>query len=263
MKKLFNITKYSVSFLTSVSLILAPFAVSASNKDLNLSDPNTMVCEALGKVGIGCGTAQATPYVSNTATQTPTLNGNTNNNSNLTAAIYNSGNKSKRGDVTLVRVSGQIEIYEIIGGKKHFIPTKDIFYNYGFTDNMIQSITQQQLDRYPRVKVVQTEGDKNNNYYLTEGYMLRLIPHKTVSESYGDRDEDIIVISKKEFNFYPPDQFVFLERPLTRDVFQVVNGKKRYLTPMAVQRMKIKPDEIAPVNQTELAYYKTGAPIVF
>ena len=90
-----------------------------------------------------------------------------------------------------------------------------------------------------------------------------MIPDKKVSDSYGDRNEDIIVISKKEFNFYPQNQFVFLERPLRRDVFQIVSGKKRYVTPMAVQRMGIRDSDVAPVNETELNYYKTGSPIIF
>ncbi len=93
--------------------------------------------------------------------------------------------------------------------------------------------------------------------------MLSLSPDCKVSQSYGDRDEDIIVISKKEFNFYPQNQFVFLWGSLYKDVFQIVNGKKRYVTPMAVERMNIRSDDIAPVNETELTYYKMGSPIVF
>ncbi|MBI2062462.1 MAG: hypothetical protein HYT64_02120 [Candidatus Yanofskybacteria bacterium] len=238
-----------------------------------ISDPNSLVCNVLSMIGLGCGVTPPSSYVrpapiTTTATNSNTSNvsNNSGNNSNLTAAIYNAGAKNTNGngsDIILVRIPKHEEIYEIVGGKKHLIPTKDIFYDYGFTDGMIQPITQQQLDRYPRVKVIQVSGDKKKNYYLTEGFMVRLIPHKTISDSYGDRDEDIIVISKKEFNYYPPSQFIFLERPLRRDVFQVVNGSKRYVTPMAVERMKIRPDDIAPVNETELTYYKTGTPIIF
>lgn len=273
MEKLFNITKYFLSLLTLAGLVLAPFVANADNKTLNISDPNTIVCEALNLVGIGCGTSQATPYVpyarstsSPQATSSPVLmgnTGNTNDNSSLTAAIYNSGSKGKRGDVVLVRVIGQTKIYEIIGGKKHFIPTKDIFYDYGFRDELIQNITAEELNRYPRVKLIRVAGDNKKTYYLTEGQMLRLIPGKKVSDSYGDREEDVIVISKKEFNFYPQNQFVFLERPLRRDVFQIVNGKKRYLTPMAVERMKIRDTDVAPVNETEFSYHKTGSPVIF
>lgn len=265
MKKLLYVTKYSISVLTLTGLVLVPFVVSANSRDFNISNPNAVVCEALGRIGISCELSpQATPHVTYTPTPSSVLNGS-GGNSGLTAAIYNAGKKNTNGNggVMLVRAPMYEEVYEIIGGKKHLIPTKDIFYNYGFTDDMIRSIAREQLNKYPRVKVIQVAGDKKKNYYLTEGYMVRLIPHKTVSESYGDREEDIIIISKREFNYYPSDQFVFLEKSPNKDVFQIVSGEKRYLTPIAVRRMKLKNEEIAPINETELTYYKTGPPIVF
>ena len=139
----------------------------------------------------------------------------------------------------------------------------DIFYDYGFKLEWVQDITQKQLDKFPRIKLMQVTGDKKKTYYFTEGGMIRLVPDKNVFNSYGDREEDIIIISKKEFNFYPQNQFVFLENPLNRDVFQIIQGNtKRYLTPQAVKRMKIDSEQIAPINQTELATYKTAKPIV-
>ena len=263
MKKLLNTTKCTVSFLASVGFILAPFLASAKNADLNLSDPSTMVCEALGRIGMGCGVSKSTSYVTPTPNSTFSPNPSENtDNLNLTAAIYNSGKNGKRGDVVLVRVLGQNKIYEIIGGKKHFIPTKDIFYDYGFRNELIQNITIEELNKYPRVKLIKVEDDSKKTYYLTEGQILRLIPNKKISDSYGDREEDIIVISKKEFNFYPQNQFVFLDSSLYKDVFQLVNRKKRYITPMAVKKMRIRDVDIAPVNQTEFSYYKIASPVV-
>lgn len=266
MQKLFNITKYSISLLTTIGLVLAPFvasATSAEGKNLNISDPNAIVCEALGTIGIGCGTSQATPSSTPSPTSTPTQISKPSDNSNLTAAIFNSGSKGKRANSILVRIMGQTEIYEIIGGQKHLIPTKDIFYDYGFRDELIQNITTEELNRYSRVKLIRAEGDNNKTYYLTEGQMFRLIPNNKIFDSYGNRSEDVLVISKREFNYYPPNQFVFLESPLRRDVFQIVNGKKRYVTPMAVERMKIRFYDLAPINEMEFNYYKIGSPIVF
>lgn len=267
MKKLFNIAKHFWPFLASLGLVLTPFAANAESGNLNLSDPNAMVCEALGRIGIGCGISSVSyAPTSSSTTPLPSTTPTGNNNSELTAAIFNSGNsgnKSKRGAIVLVRVAGQSKIYELIGGKKHLIPTKDIFYDYGFRDELIQDITAEELNKYPRVKLIKVEGNKKKKYYLTEGQMVRIIPNKKIFDSYGNREEDVIVISKKEFNYYPSDQFVFLEKPLKHDIFQIVGGKKRYLTPLAVRRMKIKDTDVAPINETELTYYKTGSPIVF
>jgi hypothetical protein len=282
-----RIDSISLSYTVSDTLSVNQnniYSSSGYNNSDTLSygnDPNSLVCNTLSLVGLGCGKSSPSTYVRSSSTILPppatgsgVAGNNSNNssgngngdNSNLNATVYNAGTKNTNGngtDIILVRIPKHDEVYEIIGGKKHLIPTMDIFYSYGFTDSMIQPITQQQLDKYPRVKVIQVKGDKKKNYYLTEGYMVRLVPHKKISESYGDREEDIVVISKKEFNYYPPDQFVFLERPLRRDVFQVVNGSKRFVTPMAVKRMNIKDTEIAPINETDLSYYKTGSPIVF
>ncbi|OGN01787.1 MAG: hypothetical protein A3I26_03550 [Candidatus Yanofskybacteria bacterium RIFCSPLOWO2_02_FULL_43_10] len=240
----------------------------------NGGDINSYVCSALSLVGLGCNAASPATYAKSAQTVIPTsatvttassnTSNNSGNNSNLAATIYTAGKKQEGSDlVNLVKVKGQTEIYEIVGGKKHLIPTMDIFYDYGFKVEQIQDITQKQLDKFPRIKLIQITGNKKKTYYFTEGGMIRLIPDKNVSGSYGDRDEDIIIISKKEFNFYPQNQFVFLENPLNRDVFQIIQGKtKRYVTPQAVKRMKIDLEQIAPINQTELAAYKTDKPIV-
>ena len=94
--------------------------------------------------------------------------------------------------------------------------------------------------------------------------MIRLIPNQRVFESYGDREEDIITISKKEFNFYPRNQYVFLENPLSANVFQIVNdGSKRYVVPQVMKRLRMNPEQIAPINQAQLDAYQNSNPIIF
>ena len=246
------------------------------------NDLNSFVCNALSSLGVGCGNGVPGGYqpggsgsgnvIGSIFSPGSTVPANTSDNSsnnsadgsNLTAAIYTAGKKQEGSDsVNLVRVKDKEEIYEIVGGKKHLIPTMDIFFDYGFKLESVQDITQKQLDKFPRIKLMQVAGDKKKTFYFTEGGMIRLIPDKNVFNSYGDREEDIIVISKKEFNWYPQNQFVFLENPLNRDVYQLVNGKvKRYLTQSAVKRMKLDLEQIAPINQVELSTYQTDKPIV-
>ncbi|MEX2090772.1 MAG: hypothetical protein WD989_01405 [Candidatus Paceibacterota bacterium] len=288
-----KLTKYTATVLVVFGLVfgLSAGAAQTYNYDGNStfpinSDVSGRLCGVLGTLGLGCGSSTPVAYqpgtggsgsilgsifggstaVSATDTTSASVNSSNDNSSSsaLTAAVYTAGKKQEGSNsVNLVRVKGKGEIYEIVGGKKHLIPTMDIFLDYGFKTEAIQDITQQQLDKFPRIKLVQITGDKKKTYYFTEGGMVRLIPDKNVFNSYGDREEDIIVISKKEFNFYPQNQFVFLENPLNRDVYQLVNGKvKRYITPMAVKRMKIDTEQIAPINQTELSQYKIDKPII-
>ena len=127
---------------------------------------------------------------------------------------------------------------------------------------------EKELDTYPLARLFIVEGDKNlenpSVYYLTEERMLRPILNDKVFYSYGNRKEDVITINQKEFNYYPRNQFIFVERPkLDRDIYQISGGIKRYLTPVAVKRMELKEREIAPVNQFEFDEYPEGEPVIF
>ncbi len=154
-------------------------------------------------------------------------------------------------------------IYAIINGQKHLIPTLDVLNLYNYKAEFVRAISQADLNKYPRASLVKVKGDTKHIYYLTEGGMVRLMPSDKVLDSYGMRKEDAITISRQEFNYYPQNQYIFLENPLNRDVFQIVGGTgKRYLTPMAVSRLDISLDQVAPVNQTEMDTYKILAPVV-
>lgn len=274
MNKLSNKTLGKAIFLSVFGLsllfagIISVNQVSAATTNAGalttINDPNAWVCNVLNSLGISCGTSKSNVTYTGTSSTNSNSTSSTSNSSALGATIYTAGVKSTGSNaVILVRVPGQSAIYEIIGGQKHLIPTMDIFYDYGLKLGMVQDITARNLAKYPRVNLIMVNGDKTKTYYLTEGGMVRLIPDKTVFDSYADSNDDVISVSKKEFNFYPKNQFVFLENPLNRDVFQIVNGTKRYLTPMAVQRLAIIDDQVAPVNGTELAFYKTGKPVVY
>lgn len=188
-------------------------------------------------------------------------------------SLFGGSNKNLAGEpvITVVNVEGQSEVYRIINGLKHSIPTSQIFYSYGFSLGTVQKITKEELNKYKtaRLFIVESDEDKDEEtpeqiYYLTEGGMLRPIISEDVFYSYGNRKEDTITINQKEFNYYPTNQFIYLERPgIDRSVYQITGGIKRYLTPVAVRRMNLKESEIAPVNQFEFDAYPEGEPVIF
>ncbi len=245
-------------------------------------DPQAIVCTGLSIVGVSCAPAKAyvphnynavpnsfnfdifsnTPVSSTGSSTAADANGNSN--SNLTATISNSiAPKNLSGQkINLVSVPKSGDIYELVNGQKHLIPSLAIFYDYGYKLDMVQSISQAQLDKYPRADLVKVQGS-SSVYYLTQGGLVRqVVDTKKIFEFYGDRTEDIITISRKEFNFYPSNQYVYQESPLNRDVFQITGKNKRYLTPMAVARLGVTIDQVAPVTKAELDYYKTLAPLI-
>lgn len=155
-------------------------------------------------------------------------------------------------------------IFEIINGQKHFIPTLDIFYDYGFDLATVENITQNELNVFTRVRLINVKYDKHKIYYVTENGMIRLIPNSDVFESYGNREDDIITVSAKELNFYPRNQYIFVENTLTKDIFQVSDkGIKRYVVPQVVQKLMITPEQVAPINKVQFESYYYGTPIIF
>ena len=252
-------------------------------------DPEGIVDHVLCTMGLGCASSTST------TASTSTSNSPNNNSSALTSSTASSGglfgfgrssNRSaSRGlvygatiikdysgnEITLVRVSrpdsvvGELrpteEVYEIVKGKKHFIPNLDIFYEYGFRAEWVQFISQEQLDKYRRIRLFQVQGDKSKTvYYLTDSGLRRRVPNEEILKSYGNRTQDIIVVSKKEFNYYPDNKFIHLES--SNDMYMIDGDTRRYLTPLAIDRMGIRRIQIAPVNETEFNFYEIGKPVI-
>lgn len=284
-------TKYLVIPLVLIGVVFGDSAFASINSEEIIAksggNQEKLVCNVIGQLGLGClraGIITGNGPIANGATtsgsnsnvtqsSSSSQNSNSSNSSksssswfgkyNLSANVYTGTvtRKISKEDVSLVKVAGRPEVYEIVRGMKHLVPSEEVFLSYGYKKEMVREIPQRELDRYPRVRLVQPKGSKKV-YYLTEAGFVRLVPDAKVYESYGDRKEDILIISTKEFNLYPVNQYVYLENPLNRDVFSVDGSTKKYLTPMAIRRMALKEFQVAPVNQFEMSYYKTGAPII-
>ncbi|MBI2674807.1 MAG: hypothetical protein HYX22_03700 [Candidatus Yanofskybacteria bacterium] len=261
---------------------------AATSLNIN-GNPEALVCDVLASIGLGCGLPPPTGLKNSSNSNTADTNGNrqdqsstqSGSTSRLQASISSITVKRNDSDdeVVLVKIpaNGGIKptlgldtddaIFEIIKGQKHFIPTVDIFFDYGFDLSTVQSATKNDLDMFPRAKLISARKNKKHVYYVTENSMIRLIPNDKVFESYGNREEDIITISNKEFNFYPRNQYIFLEdfsSMAGADIFQISNDSvKRYVVPQVVKRLKITSDQVAPVNKEQFNAYNYGSPIIF
>lgn len=262
-----NQIKYVVIFgllgLIVVALFLLPLVTTkAQNQQKSASFSASIASNTICSVGLGCEQPKNTDSDSGQSTQAPSLF--------PFSGLFGGDTQNLAGDpvITVLNIEGQTTVYRIINGMKHPIPTTEIFYSYGLNLDMVQKVSSQELAKHPIARlfiVAGTKEDKNPViYYLTEGGMLRPMLNDMVFYSYGNRKEDVITINPKEFNYYPKNQYVFVERPkLNRDIYQITGGIKRYLTPVAVKRMNLGEYEIAPVNQTEFDAYPDGEPVIF
>jgi len=272
--------KYIVTTIAVLGLIFVVFPTSSNAQTVadpfagTNGDMGGILCNVLNQIGLTCIGSSNKNNVDKDIVTNPnnSTTGNTNSNSsifsklgflNITGAIFKGSVKSAAGgEISLVQVPGRPELYQIINGRKHLIPNLEIFYNYGYKPEMVQPISEYELSRYIRASLIKT-GSSKNVYYLTETGMVRLIPDPKIYSSYGATADDIITVSSKEFNFYPVNKFIYQEYPLNRDVFEIVGTNKVYLTPMAIYRMNITDNMVAPVNQYEFNYYKIGAPVIY
>lgn len=265
-----NTVKYVVIFIMLCLVVAGLFLLPLSQSTAQSQQPKGSFASSLAgnticTSGLGCSqnAAPAGTDQSGQPAQVPSLNP-------FSGLFGGSGSEDLAGDpiITVVNVPGQTAGYRIINGLKHSIPTTEIFYSYGLTLKQVQEVTVQELNRYPTARLFIVEGTEEEEspviYYLTDGGMLRPILNDKVFYSYGDRKEDVIIINQKEFNYYPRNQFIFIERPkLNREIYQITGGVKKYLTPVAVKRMDLKEAEIAPVNQIEFDAYPNGEPVIF
>jgi len=159
-------------------------------------------------------------------------------------------------EAMLLRISSGYKVYEIKNGKRHWIPTVEIFNAHNFNWNNIQVIAENQLNSYPRAKLLRATGDKKV-YYLTESGMVRHIPSPEVFNSYGNNWEDIFEVSPDELNTYEPNRLIRAEEDCK--VYLLENGEKRWIkTVKEFNNRGYNWLKIAPVNQIEINYYSEG-----
>ncbi len=159
----------------------------------------------------------------------------------------------------LISVKGDNKIYQIVNGKRHWIPTPEILQNYRLDTDPVLEVSYEIFKSYPRAKLVRV-GASPDIYYLTENWMKRKIPNMDVFYSYGNRLQDVIQISQKELDWYPENRLIKYDNDYR--VYYLKDGVKHWIKSVkAFRRHNFSWQEIAPVNWQEFNAYPTGSPI--
>lgn len=160
----------------------------------------------------------------------------------------------------LVRVPGKQEIWRIRNGLKHWIPTMDVFYDYGYTKDKIEPISPARLASYKRADHVRLAGDSGTIYYITESGLKRELPNLNVFYSYGNKREEIVEVLQKELDAYPEVETVKYNDHWRIYKLEKRNGQivKRWIkSPQAFEKHNFNWSRIAPINWTEFNAYPT------
>lgn len=95
-------------------------------------------------------------------------------------------------------------------------------------------------------------------FYVTRRGLKRLVPNPQVFLSYGNKWSDVIQADQAVLDSYPENKYVFFEAANPhRKVYKIEGGKKYPISEDEVKKLGLKNHEIAPVNRTELDYYKS------
>lgn len=101
-------------------------------------------------------------------------------------------------------------------------------------------------------------SDSAVTYYINANGIKKPVPSGLVFSSYGNRPEDIKVLSSQELSAYPDYQGIIYNN----QVFIIENNLKRHIKDLTVfQRLKLDWNKIVLVNQTEFNYYQTGTAV--
>ena len=101
----------------------------------------------------------------------------------------------------LIRAIGDYKVYLVVNGIKHHIPNPEIFLDYGFGWSDVKDVPVNTIDKYISAKLIR-ESKQGKIYYLSSTGIKKWIPTAEIFSSYGNKWEDVQVISKKEMASY-------------------------------------------------------------
>ncbi|MBU3924335.1 DUF5018 domain-containing protein, partial [Patescibacteria group bacterium] len=159
----------------------------------------------------------------------------------------------------LIRTIGDYKVYLVVNGIRRHIPNPEIFLDYGFTWSDVKDVPSETITKYKPARLVR-ESKQGKIYYLSALGVKKWIPTAEIFTSYGNKWEDIQVISKKEMDSYATSNLMKLIG--SPDVYLIENNTKR-LIPSAEIFNKNKYDwaKILEANKIEFDWYKTGAAV--
>ncbi len=159
----------------------------------------------------------------------------------------------------LIRLINDYKVYLVTDGTLRHIPSPQIFLDYGFKWDDIQDVDEPIVSKYKNTYLVRESGTEEV-YYLNKNGVRKHIPNEEIFNSYGDKWEDVQVVSKTEMESYPVSNLIRLEGS---DDVHLVSENVRKLIPDAAtfDRKGFDWNRIVSVNKTEFNWYRDGGKV--
>jgi len=182
-----------------------------------------------------------------------------NNVTETSADTVNAYNDYIQAVAKLLKIANQEKVYRIVGNRKLWVPSPQAFNKQGLKWQDVQTTDTSSVNQYLDAKLLKS-ANSATIYYITNTGMKRAIPNTEVFNSYGNKMADVIEVDQSVIDSYPDNNLIRLENGIM--VYKLENGTKRWIaTDKAFKRLGLDWSKIAPVNQTELNAYPSGATI--
>lgn len=160
----------------------------------------------------------------------------------------------------LIRAKGDYKVYLIVNGVKRHIPNPTIFLDYGFAWEDVKDVSQETVNKYSRAYLIR-ESRKNEIYFISSNGIRKHIPNMDVFNSFGDKLEDVQIVSKTEMDFYPESKLIKLDGG--NDIYLVEGQSKRLISsPQVFEKLNLNWNYIIGVNEFEFNFYTNGENII-
>lgn len=147
------------------------------------------------------------------------------------------------------------DVYAVLYNKLHWMPGPSIFNLYQFQWQNIKTISQYQLNKYVRTRLVRARGDVKI-YVLNHRYQKRWLRSADVFESYRYSWNDILEILPEELNVYNYNLLIKTANNPNVYYLNPETGQKSIIKSMMdIARMNYLPDDITVINQREMDSY--------
>jgi hypothetical protein len=132
--------------------------------------------------------------------KTETISNTTPNIANLTTNISSLNKKENIPGYSLVKTSGNSDIYAVYANTKRKIRSIDTFNSYDWTNQKVATVSQASLDSISDTKLIKTPD--NPNVYILEKGFKRVLASVEIFNSYGLDWNKVVTMNQKEMDSY-------------------------------------------------------------
>jgi hypothetical protein len=156
----------------------------------------------------------------------------------------------------LIRQRNDYKVYLVVNGVKRHIPNPPIFLDYGFLWTDVVDTDQSVIDKYKDTYLIKESG-KEGIYYINQQGVRKLIPNTDIFNSYGDKIQDVQIVSKLEMESYPVSNLIRLNN--SNDVYLIQGNIKKHVPSVKIAtKYKLNLNQVMSVNQQEFNFYQSG-----